>query len=247
MGCKYTQPLTPSQTERLENEWEMNTFRFLSIFSPTLENICLVAISSTHSEQRTFISFIPSAKELLSKHQLIYKPVRFGLLRRWQSCPITSSGCCRGTHTSIRSWRGVRAAAIAIVSEEMGRKVGERERQKESVTKQACDGKSSCLQGDSDPISQNFSDIHLLKMLLYFQICNQSCTLNINHGMNIHDENWAVGKENNERFEWSSQVTTQNGNTWVTAQLLRIISCFGSWYPAFRKGIKPAQDSSIHI
>lgn len=188
MGWKYTQPLTPSQTESLENEWEMNTFRFLSIFSPALGNIWLEAISSTHSEQLTFISFILSAKELLPKHWLIYKPVRFGLLRRWQSCPITSSGCCRGTHTSVRSWRRVRAAAIAIVSEEMGRKAGERERQ-EFVSKQACNSKSSCLRGGSDPIPQNFSNIHLLKMFLYFQACNQSCTLKINHGMNIHDEN----------------------------------------------------------
>lgn len=58
---------------------------------------------------------------------------------------------------------------------------------------------------------------------------------------------WAIGKENNEIFECFSQVTTQNRNTWITAQLLGIISCFGSWYPAIRKGIKPAQDSSIHI
>ena len=144
----------------------MNTSGFLSIFFPTLEKICLEDISSTRSEQLTLISFVLSIKELLSKHWLIYKPVRFGLLRRWESCPITRSGCCRGTHTRVRSRRRVRAAAIATVSEEMGRKVGERERQKESISKQACNNKSSCLGGGGDPISLNFSNIHLLKILL---------------------------------------------------------------------------------
>lgn len=144
----------------------MNMSRFLSIFFPKLENIWLEDISTAHSEQLTRISFNLSIKEKLSKHWLIHKPVRFGLLRRWESCPITRSGCCRGTHTRVRSRRRVRAAAIAIVSEEMGRKAGERERQKEPVSKQACNSKSSHLGGGGDPIPLNFSNIHLLKTLL---------------------------------------------------------------------------------
>lgn len=144
----------------------MNMSIFLYLLFPRLEKIWLQDISNTHSVQFTLISFLLSRKELLLKHWLIYKPVRFGLLRRWQSCPITRSGCRRGTHTSVRSWRRVRAAAIAIVSEAMGREAEERERQKESISKQACDRKSSCLRVGGDPIPQNFSNIHLLKTLL---------------------------------------------------------------------------------
>lgn len=213
-----------------------------------LEKKWLEVISSTHSEQLTFISFILSAKELLSKHWLIYKPVRFGLLRWWQSCPITSSGCCRGTHTSIRSWRRVRAAAIAIVSEEMGRKEGERERQRKSISKPACNSKSSCLRGGNDSISQNFSNSHLLKMLLYFQICNQSCTLNMNHGKNIHDK--SVSYWQGKKWEiWMVLPSDNSEQEYLhISQLLRIISCFGSDIQPLEKGSnQPKILVDIHI
>lgn len=170
-----------------------------------------------------------SAKELVSKHWLIYKPVRLGLLRRWQSCPITSSGCCRGTHTSVRSWRRVRAAAIAIVSEEMGRKEGERERQKKSISKQACNSKSSCF---NDSILQNFS-------VSFWKCCSIS-KYATNHVLLISTtawtymmNQWAIGKVNNATFEWSSQVTTQNRNTWILlsySELLAVMEVISSHY-----------------
>lgn len=209
--------------ERVGNE---HISIFFPIFSPMLEKKWLEVISSTHSEQLTFISFILSAKELLSKHWLIYKPVRFGLLRWWQSCPITSSGCCRGTHTSVRSWRRVRAAAIAIVSEEMGRKEGERERQRKSISKPACNSKSSCLRGGNDSISQNFS-------VTFWKCCSIS-KYATNHVLLIWTtartymmNQWAIGKEKNERSEWSSQVTTQNRNTCIFLSYSELLAVLG--------------------
>lgn len=171
----------------------MNTFRFLYVLFPALEKMWLQDTSSTHSEQLTFISIL-STKELLSKHRFIYKPVRFGLLRWRESCPITRSRCCWGTHTRVRSRRRVRAAAVAIVSEALGRKVGERERQKESVSKQAWNSKSSCLGGGGDPMIPYPRTSQTSTFWKYcsnpsFKICNLSSHFNINHVMDILDSN----------------------------------------------------------
>lgn len=158
LGWKYIQSLT--LTEQMTLEWVGN--EHVEIFVHSLfsvkEDLALRYFETAHNYLLCTLY-----KVIMWKWWWNYKPVRLGLLRWWESCPITRSGCCRSTQTRVRSRRRVRVAAIAIVSEEV-RSIVERERKK--IHQQAVwNSQSPCLEFGNDTISQTFSSIYLLKIL----------------------------------------------------------------------------------
>jgi len=147
-------------TEQMTLEWVGN--EHVEIFVHSLfsvkEDLALRYFETAHNYLLCTLY-----KVIMWKWWWNYKPVRLGLLRWWESCPITRSGCCRSTQTRVRSRRRVRVAAIAIVSEEV-RSIVERERKK--IHQQAVwNSQSPCLEFGNDTISQTFLSIYLLKIL----------------------------------------------------------------------------------